>query len=218
MIPLLLWTMGLVGGALIVAAFVGAVAYSNQRPVFGIAFSPSNPPVAAVTEVAVAKKKIPAATARVLNEAMQKITQVLDREGVNAVRAIETVGNGPVASSSKQQVYELIGRLDRLRNQAGAVENIIWNDVLPAYPSIAGELQDIVQTPETMRSLQNASKHYFDNLTTFVSLYDKVDAAGREQVLALVNPTRDAFLQAAANFQNWVQACKSRIEEKQAAL
>ena len=60
-------------------------------------------------------------------------------------REIDTVANAPGTMGTKQQVYELIGRLDRLRNLARAVESIIWIDVLPAYPDISSELQDIVK-------------------------------------------------------------------------
>lgn len=213
--PLLLWAMGLAGGCLIVAACVGALVYTNNVPVFH--FGGAAPP-AAVTEPAVPKKKYPAATVRALREAMQKITQVLDHEGMSAVREIDTVANGPGTTGTKQQVYELIGRLDRMRNLARAVESIIWIDVLPAYPKISSELQDIVKEKETLQSFEAASKLYFDGLTTVVSLYDKVDAAGKENLLQLLNPTREAFRQAAANFQTWIQGCKSRIEEKQQAL
>ena len=84
--PLLLWAMGLAGGCLIVAACIGALVYTNNVPVFR--FGGDTPP-AAVAEPAVPKKKYSAATVRAMREAMQKITQVLDHEGMNAVREIE---------------------------------------------------------------------------------------------------------------------------------
>jgi hypothetical protein len=210
--------MGLTGGVLIVAAFVGAVTYSNKIPAFLTGAGAHNPPLSDTAEPAAAKKKFPAAKAKALGEATQKITAVLDREGMNVVREIDAVANGPAATSSKQQVYEVIGRLDRMRNQTRAVDSIVWIDVLPAYPSIASELQDIVQNDDPLKGLEGASKLYFDGLTTVVTIYDKVDAAAKEQLLQLLNPTRDAFRQAASKFQNWIQECKSRIDEKQKAL
>jgi hypothetical protein len=216
LVPLLLWAMGLAGGCLVVAACIGALVYTNNVPVFR--FGGGDTPPAAVAEPAVPKKKYSAATVRAMREAMQKITQVLDHEGMNAVREIETVASGPGTAGTKQQVYELIGRLDRMRNLARAVESIIWIDVLPAYPKISSELQDIVKERGSLQSFEAASKLYFDGLTTVVSLYDKVDVAGKENLLQLLNPTREAFRQAASNFQTWIQDCKSRIEEKQKAL
>jgi hypothetical protein len=213
LVPILLWAMGLAGGCLLVAASVGALVYTNNVPVFR--FGGGSQPAA---EQGVAKKKYSAATARALTEAMGKITQVLDREGANAAREIDTVASAPDSMSAKQQVYELIGRLDRLRNLTRAVESIIWNDVLPAYPAIAAELQEIVAEKEPLSGLEDASKRYFDGLTTVVSLYDKVDIAGKDQLLQLLNPTREVFRQAASKYKDWLQGVRSRIEDKQKAL
>lgn len=211
--PILLWAMGLAGGCLLVAASVGALVYTDNVPVFR--FGGGSQPAA---EQGVVKKKYSAATARALTEAMGKITQVLDREGANAAREIDTVANAPDSMSAKQQVYELIGRLDRLRNLTRAVESIVWNDVLPAYPAIAAGLQEIVADKAPLSGLEDASKRYFDGLTTVVSLYDKVDVAGKDQLLQLLSPTREVFRQAASKYKDWLQGVRSRIEDKQKAL
>lgn len=211
--PILLWATGLAGGCLLVAASVGALVYTDNVPVFR--FGGGSQPAA---EQGVVKKKYSTATARALTEAMGKITQVLDREGANAAREIDTVANAPDSMSAKQQVYELIGRLDRLRNLTRAVESIIWNDVLPAYPAIAAGLQEIVADKAPLSGLEDASKRYFDGLTTVVSLYDKVDVAGKDQLLQLLSPTREVFRQAASKYKDWLQGVRSRIEDKQKAL
>jgi hypothetical protein len=213
LVPILLWAMGLAGGCLLVAASVGALVYTDNVPVFR--FGGGSQPAA---EQGVVKKKYSAATARALTEAMGKITQVLDREGANAAREIDTVANAPDSMSAKQQVYELIGRLDRLRNLTRAVESIVWNDVLPAYPAIAAGLQEIVADKAPLSGLEDASKRYFDGLTTVVSLYDKVDVAGKDQLLQLLSPTREMFRQAASKYKDWLQGVRSRIEDKQKAL
>jgi hypothetical protein len=213
LVPILLWAMGLAGGCLLVAASVGALVYTDNVPVFR--FGGGSQPAA---EQGVVKKKYSAATARALTEAMGKITQVLDREGANAAREIDTVANAPDSMSAKQQVYELIGRLDRLRNLTRAVESIVWNDVLPAYPAIAAGLQEIVADKAPLSGLEDASKRYFDGLTTVVSLYDKVDVAGKDQLLQLLSPTREVFRQAASKYKDWLQGVRSRIEDKQKAL
>jgi hypothetical protein len=207
--------MGLAGSVLIVAALVGGLVYQSHLPASGDGVA--NPPPEVPAAIA-PTKKYSAASAQALGDAMRKIAQELDGDGVNTVRDIDVVASGPTAASTKQQIYEMIGRLDRLRNKARAVGSIIWNDVLPAYPDFSEELREIVHDKEPVTSLEGASKIYFDGLTTVASLYDKFDAATKDQVLQLLSPAQDTFRHAASNFGSWMQGCKSRIEEKQAEL
>jgi hypothetical protein len=219
-VPLLLWALGLSGGAMMVAAILGGLAYTNNLPGFGGSHGAANPPPSelAAPPPLTPAKKYSSANAKALGAALQKISQVLDREGTLVVREINTIANTPLATSPKQQIYETIGRLDRVRNLTHTVEILIWDDLLRGNPKFVDELDEIVQKRELMTSLEGAAKVYFEGLTTVVSLQGKIDAPGKVQLFQLLNPTRDAFRQAASDFESWVQQCKSRIDEKNKEL
>ena len=98
MVPLLLWALGLSGGAMMVAAIIGGLAYTNNLPAFG-GFQPARPIRRPASpwrrRPAAATKKYSSATAKALGAAMQKISQMLDREGTNVVREINAIANTP---------------------------------------------------------------------------------------------------------------------------
>jgi ElaB/YqjD/DUF883 family membrane-anchored ribosome-binding protein len=154
-----------------------------------------------------------------LGTLLSELSALLNNKGLNAAHEGQRLGNQ--LPQAKQQLENVLQRIDATRTLTIELSRGIWDEIIYKNPRFQTELRQIVgdnNANSKLGQFQVALNTFHRDVSIFVERYDQLAENNRGWIAELLRRDTQSVYDTSNAFQGWVQDANQQIDEMRELL